>query len=156
MSCIFCDVIAGRAPAAQVWQDEHCAAFMDLFPLSEGHVLVVPRHHAALLNDLPAELRDHLFRIACRVIAAQKSLGLHDDGANLVVNDGKPANQHVPHVHVHLIPRSGQDGIGVVGFRAATRFLNPFGMAARRQKLERLAERIAAAMMSETSETRLK
>lgn len=146
MTCIFCEVVAGRAPAAILWQDEHCIAFMDLFPLGEGHVLVVPRVHAPLLNGLPPALRDHLFRVACRVIAAQKGVGLHADGANLVVNDGKPANQHVPHVHVHLIPRGEGDGIGTVVFRAATRFLNPFGMDARRRKLEMLAARLAAAM----------
>lgn len=146
MSCIFCEVVAGRAPAAIVWQDETCIAFMDLFPLSAGHVLVVPREHAPLLNQLPDAVRDHLFRVACRVIAAQKAAGLHGDAANLVVNDGRGANQHVPHVHVHLVPRGEGDGIGAVGFRAATRFLNPFGMDIRRKKLEALAARIAAAM----------
>ncbi|MFZ5724719.1 MAG: HIT family protein [Pseudomonadota bacterium] len=146
MSCIFCEVVAGRAPASIVWQDEVCVAFMDLFPLSEGHVLVVPRTHAPLLNELPVAIRDHLFRIACRVIAAQKTAGLHVDGANLLVNDGKPANQHVPHVHVHLVPRTGSDHLGAVGFRFATRFLNPFGLDARRRRLDGLAARIAAAM----------
>lgn len=146
MSCIFCDVVAGRAPASIAWQDDVCIAFMDLFPLSEGHVLVVPRAHAPLLNELPEATRDHLFRVGCRVIAAQKAIGLHADGANLVVNDGKSANQHVPHVHVHLIPRSDGDSIGAVGFRFATRFLNPFGRDARRQRLDELAGRIGRAM----------
>lgn len=142
---MFCAVVAGQAPASIVWQDDHCVAFMDLFPLNEGHVLVVPRVHAPLLNELPADLRDHLFRVACRVIAAQKAIGLHADGANLVVNDGKPANQHVPHVHVHLIPRDGGD-LAAIGVRMATRFLNPFGMDARRRRLDALATRLAAAM----------
>lgn len=146
MSCIFCAVLAGEAPASVVWQDDICVAFMDLFPLTEGHVLVVPRQHAALLNELPEPVRDHLFRIACRVIAAQKQLGLHADGANLLVNDGKPANQHVPHVHVHLIPRRGGEQLGLIGVRFATRFLNPFGMDARRQRLDQLAAELAARM----------
>jgi diadenosine tetraphosphate (Ap4A) HIT family hydrolase len=145
MGCIFCDVVAGRAPASIVWQDDTCIAFMDLFPLHAGHVLVVPRVHAALLNELPEATRDHLFRIGCRVIAAQKKLGLHADGANLLVNDGKPANQHVPHVHVHLVPRDGGD-LGKVGWRFATRFLNPFGMDERRRELDALAARLAAVM----------
>lgn len=143
--CIFCDVIAGRAPASIVWQDDVCVAFMDLFPLHEGHVLVVPRLHAALLNEVPADTRDHLFRVGCRVIAAQKRIGLHRDGANLLVNDGKPANQHVPHVHVHLIPRDGGD-LGLVALRFATRFLNPFALDARRRRLDALAVRLAAAL----------
>lgn len=145
--CIFCAVVAGQVPASIVWQDDTCIALMDLFPLHEGHVLVMPRTHAPLLNDLPASTRDHLFRVACRVIAAQKMLGLHADGANLLVNDGKPANQHVPHVHIHLIPRDSGD-LGKVGLRFATRFLNPFGMDARRQRLDALAGRLAAAMQA--------
>lgn len=144
-ACVFCAVVAGRAAASVVWQDDVCLAFMDLFPLNEGHVLVVPRTHAPLLNDLPGATRDHLFRVACRVIAAQKAIGLHADGANLVVNDGQPANQHVPHVHVHLIPREGGD-LAAIGVRMATRFLNPFGMDARRRRLDALAARLAAAM----------
>lgn len=145
MSCIFCDIAAGRETAAVVWQDDTCIVFMDLFPLNEGHVLVVPRQHAALLNELPEAVRDHLFRVACRVIAAQRAIGLHADGANLLVNDGKPANQHVPHVHVHLVPRQGQD-LGAIALRFGTRFLNPFGLARRRRALELLAARLARAM----------
>lgn len=144
--CIFCEVLAGRAPASLVWQDEHCMAFMDLFPLAEGHVLVIPRQHAPLLNGLDAPLRDHLFRVACRVIEAQKKAGLHADAANLLVNDGRDANQHVPHVHIHLIPRGSRDGLGAVGFRFATRFLNPFGMDEKRRRLDALAARIAQHM----------
>lgn len=133
-------------PASLVWEDDQCLAFMDIFPLHEGHVLVVPRQHAALLNQVPDSLRDHLFRVACRVIAAQRAAGLHADGANLVVNDGKPANQHVPHVHIHLIPRDGGD-ITAVGWRALTRFLNPaLRTEAHRQRLDALAARLRAAM----------
>ena len=148
--CIFCAVVAGKAPASIVWQDETCIAFMDLFPLRHGHVLVVPRQHAALLNELPATTRDHLFRVGCQVIAAQKAIGLHADGANLLVNDGKPANQHVPHVHVHLLPRDGSD-LGAIGLQAATRFLNPrLRGAAHRRRLDDLAARLAAALAAGT------
>jgi len=143
MTCLFCGIVRGEVPASLVWQDDTCVAFMDLYPLREGHVLVVPREHAGLLNQLPESTRDHLFRIACRVIAAQKALGLHDDGANLVVNDGAPANQHVPHVHVHLIPRDGGD-LGRVGWRFATRFVNPsLRSTAHRNRLDAMASRLA-------------
>jgi histidine triad (HIT) family protein len=144
--CVFCAIVRGEMPASLVWEDEYCLAFMDIFPLHEGHVLVVPRQHAALLNQLPDALRDHLFRVACRVIAAQRDTGLHADGANLVVNDGKPANQHVPHVHIHLIPRDGGD-LGAVGWRAMTRFFNPaLRTAGHRQRLDALASRLRASL----------
>lgn len=146
MHCVFCAVLRGEMPASVVWRDEVCIAFMDLYPLREGHVLVVPHQHAPLLNELEPATREHLFRIGCRVIAAQKAAGLHADGANLIVNDGKPANQHVPHVHVHLIPRAGGD-LGQVSWRFATRFVNPaLRSAAHRRRLDALAARIAAAM----------
>lgn len=140
--CIFCAIAGGRESASIVWQDDVCVAIMDLFPVVEGHVLVLPRLHAPLLAGLPADVRDHLFGVAVRVIDAQRAAGLHEGGANLLVNDGKPANQHVPHVHVHCIPRRGGD-LGQVGLRFATRFLNPFGLEARRRRLDALAERIA-------------
>lgn len=146
MSCLFCAIARGELPASLVWQDDVCVAFMDLYPLREGHVLVIPRAHAGLLNQLPEATRDHLFRVGCRVIAAQKSTGLHSDGANLIVNDGAPANQHVPHVHVHLVPRDGGD-LGRVSWRFATRFVNPaLRTAAHRRRLDDMAARLASAM----------
>lgn len=144
--CIFCAIARGDAPASIVWQDDTCVAFLDLFPLREGHVLVIPREHSALLNGLPEATRDHLFRVGCRVIEAQKRIGLHADGANLIVNDGKPANQHVPHVHVHLVPRDGGD-LGKMSLRFLTRFANPaFRGQAHRRRLDELAGRLAAAL----------
>lgn len=144
MNCLFCAIVRGELPASRVWEDDVCVAFMDLYPLHEGHVLVIPKAHAALLNQLPDTTRDHLFRVACRVIAAQKALGLHADGANLMVNDGKPANQHVPHVHVHLVPRDGGD-LGSVSWRFATRFFNPaLRTASHRRRLDEVAGKLAA------------
>lgn len=144
--CIFCAIVRGEAAASIVHQDDTCIAFMDLFPLRDGHVLVIPRQHAALLNDLPEATRDHLFRVGCRVIAAQKKIGLHADGANLIVNDGKPANQHVPHVHVHLVPRDGGD-LGRMSLRFMTRFANPaYRSEAHRRRLDDLARRLATSL----------
>ena len=50
--CIFCDIVAGRLPASMVYQDDHCAAFMDIQPVNPGHVLVIPKDHAAYLAEL--------------------------------------------------------------------------------------------------------
>lgn len=143
--CIFCDIVAGRAPASIVAEDAHCIAFMDLFPVSEGHVLVVPRTHAPLVGQLEPAVRAALLEMACRVMAAQQRAGLAVDANNLLVNDGKAANQHVPHVHLHVIPRRGHDLGGILG-RFATRFLNPFGLDARRRRLDALAARLGAAL----------
>jgi len=143
--CIFCAIVAGEAPASLVYQDEHCLAFMDLFPMRPGHVLVLPRQHATYLADLKPELRSHLLEVCNQVVLAQKASGLPCDGNNLFLNDGPAANQHVPHLHFHVLPRrQGDLHKAVLSF--ATRYTNYFGQAAHRQRLEQQARSIAACM----------
>ena len=111
---------------------------LDLFPIREAHCLVIPREHAPLLEGLDAAVTHHLMDLARRTIVAQKRAGLAVKAHNVVVNDGREANQHVPHVHVHVIPRRGGDTL-VTALTWATRLLNVFGMAKRRKRLDRLA-----------------
>lgn len=145
MSCLFCAIAAGSEPASIVWQDESCVAFMDLFPVSDGHVLVIPRTHAAHIGELAPPLRAHLLEIACRVMTAQAAAGIRCDANNLLVNDGKAANQHVPHVHLHVIPRRHGDGRSTL-WRFATRLLNRRDLDERRRRLDAMAARLGAAM----------
>lgn len=145
--CVFCAISAGRMPASVVWRDERAMVILDLFPLAEGHALVIPHVHAPRVNDLDDDLTAHLFSLAKRVIAAQRAVGLPAPACNLLVNDGKAANQHVPHVHLHVIPRRGRDLMRVL-IRNWTRFL-PFGSPERRRhRLDALARRLAQAMDS--------
>lgn len=110
-------------------------AFMDVYPAGRGHVLVIPRQHAVHLHELPAEVQSHLFQLGCRVLAAQQAAGIPWQGATVLVNDGPAAGQHVPHVHLHLLPRVRGDRLRVMlGFIA--RSVNIFGRAARRERLE--------------------
>lgn len=136
--CIFCAIAAGGAPASVVYEDELAMVILDLFPVREAHALVIPRRHAVLVEDLPAGELAHLMDLAQRTIQAQKAAGLAIKGHNLVINDGKAANQHVPHVHLHVIPRRGGDTLGMM-LGWATRMMNIFGLAARRDRLDRLA-----------------
>lgn len=145
MSCLFCDIVAGRRDASRVWEDESCVAFMDLYPVRPGHVLIVPRHHAVLLTELDATDRARLFALGADIRAATAAIGLGTDGANLMLNDGVAANQHIRHVHLHVLPRERGDGFAVWG-RFATRMLNVFGQSARRRELDELAGRLRAAM----------
>ncbi|MBL4794492.1 MAG: HIT family protein [Pseudomonadales bacterium] len=107
--CIFCDIVAEEASASVVYRDERCMAFMDLFPMGEGHVLIIPNEHHVFLDELDDDMRSHLFTVAYKVYSAQKKIGLQVDGTNLVINDGKAAQQTVPHVHIHLVPRTQGD-----------------------------------------------
>lgn len=110
--CVFCDIVHGTSPASHVYQDDTVVAFMDIQPITQGHMLVVPREHAVLMTDLnePAAMRT--FKIARRLAAvARHTLGA--SGINLLVMDGEAAYQDVPHFHVHVIPRYPGDGFGL-------------------------------------------
>src|SRR5688572_10187817 len=105
MSCIFCDIVAKKAPASIVYEDDRYMAFMDLFPMRPGHTLIIPKHHACFVSELTPEIRGGLFDLGEKVLSAQRNSGLKMQGHNWLLNDGPAANQHVPHVHLHIIPR---------------------------------------------------
>lgn len=143
--CIFCQIVNGEAPASMVYEDEHAMAFMDLFPMNKGHTLVIPRRHAVHIEELSPNLRSHLFEIINAVVVAQKAAGIPCDANNIFINDGPEANQHVPHVHIHSLPRVKGD-LAKTLYTFATRFKNLFGQAALRKRLDAQAEAIAAHM----------
>ncbi len=107
--CIFCRIVAGDAPATRIYEDERVYAFLDIRPITRGHTLVIPKSHAAHLDELDAELGADLFRVGHRIAKALRRSDLGADGANLVLNDGKAAFQTVHHVHLHVVPRRGGD-----------------------------------------------
>ena len=111
-ACVFCDIVAGVAPASFVYRDEVCCAFMDLRPVTRGHVLVIPNHHATYLAEMPEETGKHLFCVAQRTAAALRQSDVPCEGVNLVLADGRVAGQEVWHVHLHVIPRFPGDGFG--------------------------------------------
>ncbi|MCG8314896.1 MAG: HIT family protein [Pseudomonadales bacterium] len=143
--CIFCQIVAKQAPASFVYEDEHAIAFLDLFPMNPGHTLIIPKLHAVHIEELSPRLRSHLFEITAAVVKAQKAAGIPCDGNNIFINDGPAANQHVPHVHIHSLPRKDGDLLKTV-YTFATRFKNYFGQAALRKKLDDQAAQIAAHM----------
>jgi histidine triad (HIT) family protein len=113
MNCIFCDILAGRLPSSQVYQDEICTALMDIQPVNPGHVLVVVNKHAAYLSDLDEETGAHIFIIAQRVAQALRRSGVKCEGVNSFLADGKAAMQEIFHVHLHVFPRFVGDGFGL-------------------------------------------
>lgn len=135
MSCIFCAIASGSAPASRVYSDDRCVAFMDIHPLSEGHVLVIPIQHAMQITELATDLSLHLFAVAQRVLKAQRDLGFGLQGSHILLNDGKAANQKVPHVHIHVIPRKHGDALGSIG-RLILHVTGIFGRAKARKTLE--------------------
>ena len=110
--CTFCDLIQGAAEVSICHEDADSIAFLDIQPVNNGHVLVVPREHYESLADVPQELGLHLFKVTMRLAGAVTEVtGCND--LNIVVNSGKEAGQDEPHFHVHIIPRREGDGFDI-------------------------------------------
>ena len=139
MSCIFCQIIAGTSPANFVHQDEQTVAFMDIQPVNPGHILVVPRAHAADLAELDPQDGARLFQVGQRLAAALHHSGLRCEGVNLFLAVGEAAGQEVFHVHLHVIPRFAGDGFGL-------RFNPRYFQRPPRGELEETAAQIVAAL----------
>ena len=107
MSCVFCDIVAGDAPAIRVYEDADCLGILDIRPFARGHTLVIPKRHSVDLTDTPPETVAGMARIGQRVAKAARRSGLHADGNNVVINDGKAAFQTVFHIHLHLLAGRG-------------------------------------------------
>ncbi len=109
MSCVFCEIVAGNAPAVRVYEDDDFLAFLDIRPFTRGHTLVIPKAHFENLVDTPADLVAGMSRIGQRIARASRESGLHADGNNIAINDGKAAFQSVFHIHLHVVPRRAGD-----------------------------------------------
>jgi histidine triad (HIT) family protein len=106
--CLFCKIVAGELPATVIAEDERTVAFMDINPATRGHLLVVPREHAAdLLVIGPDDLAACV--AAAQRLAARANEVLDADGVNLINSCGAAAWQTVFHFHVHVIPRYADD-----------------------------------------------
>ncbi len=114
--CTFCKIAAGELEANLVYESPAAVAFLDRYPSSRGHTLVVPRHHASTLLELPGEHIEGLFR-AVKEVQAKLARAFQPIGFNLGWNDGRAAGQFVFHLHVHVLPRytTGGHGVQVLG-----------------------------------------
>lgn len=109
MSCVFCEIVAGTAPAIRIHEDDDYLAFLDVRPFTRGHTLVIPKRHTVDLTDTPAETLADMIGLGQRIGLAARASGLGADGNNVVVNDGKAAFQSVFHIHLHVLPRRNGD-----------------------------------------------
>jgi histidine triad (HIT) family protein len=108
MDCVFCRIVAGDLPAATVLDKPDLVAFLDARPVFKGHVLLVPRQHVVTLPDLPAGLRDPFLETAQRLARAVVD-GLGAQGSFVAMNN--TVSQSVPHLHLHVVPRTKGDGL---------------------------------------------
>jgi histidine triad (HIT) family protein len=126
-ACVFCSIVAGDAPTERVFEDALTLAFMDTAPAADGHVLVIPKRHQPDVFALEQPETDAVWHATLRVARAVRD-ALRPDGMNLHQSNGRVANQHVMHFHLHVIPRYAT------------------GSAASPSRIPQTAERIRAAL----------
>lgn len=111
MDCIFCKISNRDIKARIVAETKKSIAFLDAFPLTKGHTLVIPKNHHEKIQDLSEDESRDLFETVYKLMPKVDAL----TGASLVaIHNGKGAGQEIPHVHIHLIPRSSGDSAGAV------------------------------------------
>ena len=111
MACVFCEIVAGTAPAVRIYEDDDFLAFLDIRPFTRGHTLVIPKLHSVDLTDTPPETLAGMAAVGQRVARATRASGLAATGNNVAINDGKSAFQSVFHIHLHVVPRRDGDKV---------------------------------------------
>jgi len=112
-NCIFCKLANGDIPTATVYEDEYLRAIMDAAPANKGHIIILPKSHAADIYELNDEYVSRAFVLAKKLAVALKKL-TGCDGVNILQNNGEAAGQTVFHFHVHVIPRFKDDDCTIV------------------------------------------
>ncbi len=102
--CVFCSIVQDKREAALVYRDEDFTVFMDKYPISTGHTLVIPNKHYTTILDMPSNEFSMLFALVHKVAIAVM-LAVNAQGFSIAQNNGRVAHQVVPHVHVHIVPR---------------------------------------------------
>jgi histidine triad (HIT) family protein len=138
-NCVFCAIAQKNGDASLLYEDDFIIAFMDIRPVYDGHLLVVPREHSMLLDEVEPATLARVWEVVMLLNSALRESGLPCDGVNVFVADGEAAGQEVPHVHVHLIPRT-------VGDRFGFKFPPGYGREPSRERLDEQAATIRAAL----------
>lgn len=136
--CVFCKIISGEFTSSRIYENETVLALMDIQPVNEGHILILPKTHVELIADLDDETSAKIFVIAGKINKALRRSDLRLEGINYFLADGEAAGQEVPHAHLHIFPRFKGDGFGLK-FNEKYRKVLP-----KRSKLDEIAEKIRA------------
>ncbi len=102
-SCIFCDIVAGRAPSELLYEDERAVAFADINPQAPTHLLVIPREHIPSLACAEEQHRDLLGHLLLVGAELARQRGMDGPGFRTVINTNAAAGQTVFHIHVHIL-----------------------------------------------------
>ena len=135
--CVFCRIAKGEAPALNVYEDEKAVAFLDIHPSAPGHTLIIPKAHVARVEDLPENDAAALFRALHRLVGPIQ-VAVDASASTIGINNGRESGQEVPHVHIHVIPRSRGDRGGII--QGVSRVHGRLS----KDEMEMIAERIRA------------
>jgi len=131
LGCVFCDIVRGTAPSHIIYEDDRFIAILDKYPISIGHTLVMPKKHLERVKDLTQkEFSDMYMRIYA--LNSHITSTLNVSSSHISINDGRAANQLIPHLHVHIIPRNENDNAAFT----ARRYMRPQEMEEIRRRLE--------------------
>jgi len=111
--CVFCRIVEGELAASVVSDEENVVAFMDINPVTPGHLLVIPKEHHAKIATVPPDTMAQVMQTGQRLTAALRASPIKTEGVNLFLADGTAAGQEVMHAHLHLIPRWHGDGLRI-------------------------------------------
>lgn len=139
--CVFCQIIQGKLPVSVVYEDDVFLIIMDAYPLTPGHVLVIPKQHHQYVGDLKGQDQKRLFELGVVLMNGVCNAGFSNGDSNLLLNDGKHANQTVPHLHLHVIPRSKNDFLKNLP-KLVLHITGLFGIQTKRATLDEYARRI--------------
>lgn len=117
VDCEFCKIVAGDAPSSVVYQNDRTLAMMTLRPMIRGHILVIPKKHAASLSEMEYKTGGELFEVGMKIAEALRASEIESEGINFWLADGEAAGQEVFHVHLHVLPRSETDEVRLEGPR---------------------------------------
>jgi len=110
--CIFCKIVAGQIPCYELYGDDEVLSFLDVGPVSRGHALVIPRGHWQTIDQVPDEVAAACMRVVPRLSRAiMRATGA--TAWNILQNNGQAAHQAVDHVHLHIIAKSDDAGLGI-------------------------------------------
>ena len=111
MDCVFCKIASNEITSRVIFETENSLAFLDAFPLAIGHTLVIPKSHHKKIQDMPYGISTDLFLTVQKVT---KKIDTITGSTLLAIHNGEDSGQEIPHIHVHLIPRSKDDNAGPV------------------------------------------
>jgi diadenosine tetraphosphate (Ap4A) HIT family hydrolase len=109
MDCIFCQIVEGKIPANLIYQDELLICLLDIDPINEGHVLIIPKTHYLDADEIPDEILLSIMTLSKGIVKAIKKI-YSPDGYSIMQNGGE--FNDIGHYHMHVFPRYKSDGFG--------------------------------------------